>query len=430
MDNYKYLRRVLGIALAVGIAASATGCDNFLEITNENNLEAEGIDPAKDANLLGLSVYQQWVSDIGEFSVYVGWYTASAWVGDTYPTRNDFGRRDLPWNNGHVNDFWNNFGDNLYFARTTIASVQDAGNTVDLAKAWFVSGETIRLMAETMCAGTIADFSVDPIEPRGPMTVEMLLDSAIADLTTAKTVAQAAGGADGTEIAMAAQVHIARAHLQAGRRSEASAAAAGVPADFVFEIWHLDDSSNRNLGNNVWSFSENRISLVTPPEFRAMADAGDPRIAYTDMGRVAQDGFLTFFRQGKYQGWADFERWASGLEARYIKVEADQNAAAMLAFINERRAVGNQGDFTPTTDMGLLMTELLEQKTRDFWLESTQRMADFRRVPQYMSYIIPPGEDTYYKPALGVVRDQNCWPVPRDECENNLNFQGSAWCVG
>jgi hypothetical protein len=252
------------------------------------------------------------------------------------------------------------------------------------------------------------------------MTVEALLDSAITHLQQAKTVAEAAGGSDADDLALAAQVGIARAHLQAGRRAEASAAAAAVPADFVFELLHLDDASNRALGNYVWSFSEARISLVVGPEFRAMADAGDPRIAYVDMGREAQDGILRFYRQDKYQGFGDNERFASGLEARYIKVEADRSPAAMLTFINERRAVGNQ-DPIATTDMDELMSELMEQKTRDFWLEG-KRLADWRRNPQYVPYIIPPGDDTYYKDSLGPVRDINCWSVPLAEKQNNPNW--------
>jgi hypothetical protein len=432
MHKFNYLTRVLGIALAVGFAVSATGCDSFLDVKNQNNLEAEGIDPERDANLLGLSVYQAWISDISELSVQVAWYTASAWVGDTYPTRNDYGRRDIPWTTDDGGN-WTDTGDNIYFARSTIAAIEPAGPTLDLARAYFVSGESIRTMAETFCVGTIADFSLDPPEPRGPMTTVELLDSAIADLQMVRTVAGGVTGANAAaaaQLSMAAQVHIARAHLQAGRRSEASAAAAQVPADFKYELWHLDDSSNRALGNRVWSFSEARISLVVPPVFRAMADAGDPRIAYVDMGRVAQDGVLQFYRQDKIKGWGSPDRWASGLEARYIKIEADQNAAEMLAFIQERRGVGNQAAFPTTTDMTLLMTELMEQKTRDFWLESSMRMADFRRVPQYMSYIIPPGVDTYYKPDLGVVKDNNCWPVTRDECQRNPGFTGTAWCVG
>lgn len=421
--------RALAIAVLVVLA---TGCDSFLDVDNPNNLEADRINPESDATLLGWSVYQAWVTRMSQVSVHTAWFTASAWVGDTFPTRNDYGRRDIPWTTDD-GGYWAGFGSSLYFARTTAQLLEEAGPTLDLARTWFVSGETIRVMAETFCVGTIADHSVSPPESRGPMSTTALLDSAIVDLQKVQAVAQGvtgAGAADAQALAMAAQVHIARAHLQAGRPSQASAAAAAVPADFHFELWHIDDSSNRSLGNQVWSFSESRISLVVPPVFRAMADAGDPRIAYFDEGRPAQDGVLNFYRQNKLQGWGAADRWASGLEARYIKIEADQDAAAMLSFINERREYGNQDPFPATTDIDVLMTELMEQKTRDFWLESSMRMADFRRVPQYMSYIIPPGTDTYYKPELGIVKANDCWPVTRTECQANPEFGGTQWCVG
>lgn len=418
--------RTLGLALIVLTAVTAPGCNKFLDVTNPNNLEAENINPDQDARLLGQSVFQKFVSDWGDtnesFPVYVAWYTDEARVGDTFPTRNDFGRRDIPWNNGHINTMWSDIHENISFARTTIKSIEPAGPTLDLARAWFVSGFMILIQAQNYCQGTIYDS--DNGEPRGPMDTVELLDSAIVNLQNVQTVAQGVTGADAAdaaELAMAAQVGIARAHLQAGRASAAATAAAQVPESFAFYLLHLDDSSNRSLGNSVWGFSEARISLVVPPAFRAMADAGDPRIAYVDMGRVAQDGVLEFNRQDKYHGWGDKERFASGLEAQYIKVEADQSPAAMLAFINERRAVGNQTPFGATTDMDALMTELMEQKTRDFWLEGL-RLADFRRVPQYMSYIIPAGDDTYYKPELGVVKGETCWPVPRNEYDNNPLF--------
>ncbi|MGD8279438.1 MAG: hypothetical protein PVH00_15475 [Gemmatimonadota bacterium] len=418
--------RMLGLALIVLTTIAMPGCDKFLDVTNPNNLESENIDPDSDARLLGQSVYQKFVSDWGDtgesFPVYIAWYTGSAYVGDTYPTRNDFGRRDIPWNNGHINTFWSDIHENISFARTTIRSIEEAGPTLDLAKSWFVSGLMILVQAECYCEGTIYDS--DNGEPRGPMPTVELLDSAIVNLQNVITVAQGVTGddaADAADIAMAARVGIARAHLQAGRLSEAAAMAGQVPESFAFYLWHLDDSSNRSLGNSVWGFSEARISLVVPPVFRAMADAGDPRIAYVDMERVAQDGVLNFYRQDKYKGWGSSERFASGLEARYIKVEAEQNPGAMLAFINERRAAGNQAPMATTTDMGALMTELMEQKTRDFWLEG-RRMADFRRVPQYMSYVIPAGDDTYYKPELGIVKGETCWPVPRNEYDNNPKF--------
>ncbi|MGH7502435.1 MAG: hypothetical protein ACREL7_11830 [Longimicrobiales bacterium] len=414
-----FLRNVTAAALLAGLVMTPAGCDEFLEVTNPGSLEGDAIDPERDASLLSLSVYQSFVSDWGNYPLYVAWFTNEARVGDTFPTRNSVGRRDVLDGNTHTNGIWGNIHENIQFARTTVAAIEAGGNTVDLARTWFVSGFSILLMADAFCEGTIAEST---LVPRGPMTVNALLDSTIIHLEQAQTVANAAGGEVSAALSMAAQVGIARAHLQAGRKAEASAAAAVVPPDFEFELLHLDDANNRALGNNLWSFSEARISLVVGPEFRAMADAADPRIAYVDMGREAQDGILNFFRQDKYKGWADFERFASGLEARYIKIEADQDPAAMLAFINERRAVGNQTPFA-STDINELMSELMEQKTRDFWLEG-KRLADWRRNPNFVPYIIPPGDDTYYKDALGPVRDINCWSVPQAEKDNNPAWTG------
>lgn len=414
------IRRSLGFALAGVALLSLPACDSFLEVDNPNSLESDSVDPERDARLLSQSAYQSFVNAYGDIPVYEAWFTNHARVGDTFPTRNDFGRREIPNNNGHIEDMWEDLHTSLQFARTTILSTQEAGPTVDLARSWFVSGFAILLQAELYCEGTIAESIT---VSRGPMSTVALLDSAIIDLRKVQEVAsQVTGdGADeAADLAMAAQVGIARAHLQAGRAAEASAAAASVPSDFQYDLIHIDESSQRNLGNTVWSFSEARISLVVGPEFRAMADSGDPRIAYVDGGRLAQDGVLQFFRQDKYKGWADAERFASGLEARYIKVEADQNAAAILTFIQERRAFGNQPPFPATTDMSTLMTELMVQRARDFWLEGRD-VADFRRNPQFSPYVLPSG-DNYYKPELGQVHDDVCWPVPKEEIDNNNSW--------
>jgi hypothetical protein len=66
------------------------------------------------------------------------------------------------------------------------------------------------------------------------------------------------------------------------------------------------------------------------------------------------------------------------------------------------------------------MRELMEQKTRDFWLEN-KRLGDWRRTGAAVPYILPPG-NTYYKPELGAVRDANCYPVPGNEVRNNPNW--------
>jgi starch-binding outer membrane protein, SusD/RagB family len=413
------------VALA-GACFASTACDDFLNVKNPASLEAEAIDEQRDGSLLNMSAYQSFVAQYGNVAVYSAWFTNEARVGDTFPTRNDFGKRDVP-PNGDIQGIWNTLQTAIQYAERTIASTEPDGNTIDLARTYLASGFGILLQAELWCEGTLAARRTldDPVlEARGPMTSAALMDSAIVRLQTANDIAKALTGTDASNIANAALVGIARAHLFVGRKAQASSVAAAVPAAFEYNLLHLDDPSNRGrLGNTIWSFSESRISLVTGPEYRAMADAGDTRIKFTDMGRVAQDGQLRFYRQGKIAGWGSSDRLASGLEAQYIKIEADANPAAMLDFINARRAVGNQAPIAATTDGAILLRELMEQKSRDFWLEN-KRIGDLRRNGSAVPYIIDPGP-TYYKPELGLVQSQTCWPVAQSEMDNNPNWPKS-----
>lgn len=426
--------RAVQAALAALIAATPA-CDTFLDVENPNSLEAENVDAERDAAILSRSAYQSFVAAVGDNMVYAAWFTNEARVGDTFPTRNEFGRRDIPLDSDQ-SGLWNGIHGFIQYAERTIPDITPVGNTVDLVRAYFTSAWGMLMIGELFCEGTVAEGA---LTPRGPITSAAMLDSALLRMNKVREIAANAALASNTEaqgMATAALVGIARIHLQNGRKTQASQAAAQVPASFTYNILHLDDPNNRGrLGNDIWSYSEARISLVVPDEFRDIANCGiytpgntrcavnataDPRISYTDMGRVAQDGILRFYRQGKITGWGSPDRLASGLEAQYIKLEADGVAADIFAFVNARRAVGWQPALAATSDMAVLMRELMEQKTRDFWLEG-RRQPDFRRLGTVVPYILPPGNN-YYKPGSGNVGSQNCWPVPGSEVRNNPNW--------
>jgi starch-binding outer membrane protein, SusD/RagB family len=418
-----YIRRTFAAAL-LGLSATAmAGCDRFVTVKNPNNLEADAIDPERDASLLSNSVYTRFVTSLEGAYVLAAWFTNHARVGDTFPTRNAVGQRNIPNSGNETDAVWNTIHANIQFARQTIASTEGAGNTLDLARARWVSGMSILLQADYFCEGTIAASST---VYRPKMTVAALYDSAIVDLQDAQTIIASLSGlttsqtTEANNLTRSAQVAIARAHLQVGRKAQAAAAAAAVPAGFTFSILHIDNTSQRGLGNQIWSFSESRISLVVGPEFRAMADAGDTRVSYTNMNRLAQDGELQFYRQGKHPGWAANMRFASKLEAQYIEEEANENTVTMLAFINTRRAAGARAAYTGATDLNSLKAELMLQKSIDFWLEGHE-MRDFRRNPTIYPFVLATG-NTYYKPALGPVGTDTCWPVPRTELERNTEW--------
>jgi hypothetical protein len=112
-------------------------------------------------------------------------------------------------------------------------------------------------------------------------------------------------------------------------------------------------------------------------------------------------------------------RLASKLEADYIAAEAG-TTQAQLALINARRTANRLPAYSGPADAAAVLTELMEQSGRDFYLEN-RRMGDFRRNPSSVLNVPRTGA-TYHKPGYDPVGNQTCWPVPAQEWENNPNF--------
>ncbi len=422
MTNKTSNRRVgsgLGAILALAVLLPAfTACDSIFEVRYPGTIEAGTLDPVADGTMFSRSAFQTFAQSYGRLAVYTAWFSNEAWVGDTYPTRNEFGRRFVDYRNGTLNsEVWVTLTRGVSQAEQVLEILGgEPGQELNLARAALASGFGLVAQAEAFCEGTM----------RGPgntpgslMTTTQLLETGINRLDQAIQLGGQATGAEATAIVTAARIGKGRALLQLGRGAEAASAVSGVATDFVFHLPAVDDPGNRGrLGNQLWffSFGGARESLVVPPHYREM---DDPRITFIDAGKTAQDGVLRFWSQRKYDNWAAPTPLARGLEARYIEIEAGQNAANMLAFINERRAVGGQDPIT-TTNLQELMAELMAQRSRDFWLEG-RRLADWRRNPGMVPHIIPPG-DNYYKPELGGVENQTCFPLPFAECNANENI--------
>lgn len=411
------MRKKLHIAIAALAVMPMAGCDDLVDVINPDVVEASSIDPSTDQATFALSALQDWYDVYTSVIVYQAWFTNEARVGDTFPTRNEFGRRIVSDANGTMSGaVFNPLA--LAVATTAdaadlLSGLEDASTNLNLLRVNFAAGWARLAMAETFCQSVI--------RLSAPMTSEQMLDSAIVAFERAVSIGTANGSSTATDLANASRVGLARALLQKGSTAEAASVANAVPASFVFAIDYADIAGNRGrLGNDVFSFSAGggRESLVVGPEWRAIADAGDERISYVDAGRLAQDGELQMFSQTKYTGYDADVAIASGLQARYIAAEAN-GTAAQLALLNERRVANGDVPFTGTSASAVL-TEFLRQKGIDLWLQGT-RMGDFRRHGNAVPFIIPPGNN-YYKPQLGEVSDQTCIPVPDDEKDNNPNW--------
>lgn len=409
MPNTTWLFRA-ALGLSVGLTVAA--CDDFVTVENPNIVEAGGIDPATDGPLIAWSAFQNFVAAFGTMALNSAWFTTEAWTGDSGEGRSELGRRAIDPITGNG---WAGFARGLATSEDAIdllGETEGAGQNIHLARVNLSAGYSYLLMAEIYCQGTARG---------GPaLTTAQMLDLARERLTSARQIGQANGTAPAVAIARAASVGLARALLYADRDSEVAQVVADVPADFEFLLYTADDPANRGrLGNAFYQVTADRAALVVGPSYRALADGGDTRIRYQDTGVRAYDGFLQMYAQRKYTGWASPYRLASGLEARYIAVEAAGDEAAMLAFVNQRRAAGGHA---PVSLSGpALVTEFLAQKSIDFWLEGV-RMGDFRRHEALLPGVIPSGSE-FYKPAAGPVGTDTCFPLPVEETSTNPNFR-------
>ena len=408
------------LATSLGIAVLLVGCnlqDEILQVNNPNVIDAREIDPERDADLLAGSTVQDFAAAYPWQIFYTSYFTGEMLGADIGGSINRAARRDFQGEEGGLVTV---FG-RLNIARTSAVSLLDVLDGVPDAEenttmAAFVAGYSFVLLAETFCRATVAE---------GPaITPAALLDSAIVHLTRAVSVGRSAGTPAADSFANAALVGRARAHLQAGRTTEALADASAVPAGFRFDVTYVSDLADRStedprVGNLLYDHTyDGDKSLSVAPAFRNLDDARVGAIAPEVHGIPARDGVTPYWTQTKYTEWDSSIRLASRLLADYIAAEA-QGTTAMLDLIQVRRAANDQSAYTGATDAQSVLEEFLWQKSLDFYFEGT-RMGDSRRHPSAVRAMPQPGAE-YHKQPFDPIRDQTCFPLPNSETDNNPN---------
>ena len=413
------IRRAVTRTLAVStLLVGAAACsDKFLAVTNPNIIDASTVDPTSGAATLSASAQQNFAAAVGWLSMYSGWFAGEANVSDTFPTRNEFGfRLVVPENGSLQSDLWAPIS--LAAASSKIVldlTLPTPTTNINIARAATFRGFAILFMATDFCTGALSS---------GPeLTTAQMLDSAIFWLGKGIDVGTANATTDGIAMANAARVGRARAKLQKGDKAGAATDAAATPAGFVYNLRYTDDLTNRTrLANRLYQFSFDRGSISVAPAFRV---TNDPRLTYNpaDKGTAQPQDVVPggWFQQTKFTGYASALRLASKLEADYIEAEASGNAPKMLTLINARRTANNQAVYAGATDNASVMTELYNQRGIEFYLEG-RRLADYRRSPSSVSNITPAGAP-YFKPGYANTGTQTCYPLPRQERDNNPNMK-------
>lgn len=415
------LKRFVSSAAAAA-ALTLSGCDYWLTVPDPTVIDADALDPVLDAPLLSKSAQQNFANAYGWLIVYSSWFVGETDVSETFPTRNEFGRREVTEQNGSLNgDVWFPLSQAASSAYLVLeATLPNPDANVNYARAHLFLGYSYVFMAEHFCRGTVRS---------GPeLTTAAMLDSAIVHFNMAITRGTGAAAAtppvaEGTTIANAARVGIARAELQAGRTAQAIAAAQSVPAGFSYSLNFQDDLAQRGrLANKMWQFVRDRGSIAVAPIWRT----SDPRVpwlvttAYAPQDAAyAVDRGVPYAIQQKYPDYNAPVRLASKLEADYIQAEAE-GTVSQLALVQARRAANGQPAYAGAVDAASVLTEFLTQKGFDFYLEG-KRMGDFRRNPTSVIGVPVTGA-TYWKPGFSPVGNNMCYPLPTPELDGNPNI--------
>lgn len=415
MTTQKLLSRA---ATALVFLAGVAGCNDFLTVKNPTVIEVTTLDPVADAPVLANSAVQNLASAYGWQIMYTSWMSGETDVAETFPTRNEFGRRAVDPNNGSLSsDVW--FPLSQTAASSYLVLEKDLPTpdiNTNYQKAHFALGWAYLFMAEEFCQGTV--------RAGPPLTTAAMLDSAIAHFTTAQTIGTAANAAESIAMANAALVGRARAKLQKGDKPGATTDANAVPAAFNYTLAYFDDLSNRTrVGNRMWQFTADRGSIAIAPAWRVVDPRVPQRVAPSNLlpqdANYPVDRGVPYVIQNKYPSFATAIRIASKIEADYIAAEAT-GTAAQLAQIQARRAANGQAAYGGPVDAASVLAEFETQRGLEFFLEN-KRLGDLARNGVAVKFVSVPGS-TYFKPGFAPVGNQTCIPLPITETDNNPNF--------
>ncbi len=381
-------------AAALALAVALTGCDSLLEVENPSVIDEEDVtDPAFIPQMVNAAI-NEFQTNYSFLAFAGAILTDEAVNGHNYEQWRDIDLRIVEYDNSQlltINQYMQQaraVGEDMTSRLREV--VDNPGSSIELATALAYTGYAYTRMGEYFCEA--------PVEPKKPsVSSDAMLEIADERFREAIQIAQAAGGADGEHILNLARVGAARAALQRGDRDAAIEFASQVPEDFVAYVRYVETPTNQR--NYFWTATTGtNHTLGVDEKFR---DLNDTRVRHMAEGRTGHNQATILYTPVQSPAFADWDPTvpmdvsdstliaelgfkqgtdmilASYLEAQYILAEAGgMSAAELRAFINERRAVGGQGDFTGTD--AELQAELRDQRRRDFFL-SGHRLGDLRR---------------------------------------------------
>jgi hypothetical protein len=452
-------RRVLAAA-ALLAAASLGACDSLLEVENPQVVEPEELNDPFYLTLLQNGVVGDFQRAYDDVVLFGGVFTDELRNHASFAEEPLIDQRAVESNNGTVALVYTQLQRARAMSDSSITRFRtlrpdSAEFDLRLARILVYGGMTYVLMAESLCEA--------PVNLSRPYTPRELLDTfalprfidGIRVATAARAAAAAAVPVNAARVAGAdsllslARVGAARASLNLwgmtgsdAYRQQAVQYASLVPAAFLYYSFYSDQADE--LNNLVWARLTNTISAsVTNTPFEALRGL-DPRLPIPTTLETAVGGLRVYVpnsptaytsysatQPGTEFGRGSWIRMASGLEARYIRAEAEGPTADNITFIESRRKLAGDTITTaakpaptvPTTAANYY-ANLRDQRRRDLYLDG-HRLGDLRRYRtqygdiedfnEFQTGLYPGSTTTSYAP-------QYCFPVNLAELIGNPSY--------
>ena len=416
------LSRRRGALAAVLGAFALAGCHNALDVTNPKYIDESQLNNTALSTVLMNTAVGALTSNYSEF----GWFSAII-TDEALNATNDFhsgelSQRIVELAQGNVGPY-----PGLQFSRATADSAAGrlrslSSNTsadLKLSRALSYAGFAYVQLAEEVCEAPIN---------AGPMVSDDSLEKiALSRFQEAIKAASGATGAVADSLTNLARVGAARASLNLGDKAGAITFATPVPANFAVYADYIT-SGNTSLENTEYFRvnGQNKQLGVHP----LMQNLKDPRVRYVTKAVLGHNQTTLLNVPYSPRAFSTFTyadstpilpnssiEIASGLEARYIRAEAEGPSAATVALVNERRAYGKETG--AVTD---IMASLREEKRRDFFLAG-RRLGDLRRyIKQGVGDFFPSGP--HPTTQWGLYGSATCYIVTQDEVNSNPNLKG------
>lgn len=411
------------VLLFILLFAAVNGCDGILDVDDPGAIDEDQLRSKENERLIVSGVRGQFQYTFSYSSLWSGMITDELMMEHTYFPYRSVASRDLDADNVIAENVFNFWAKSVRHAEDAVDYLEDfhgdqARQRHNMQKVLTYGGYSTLKFGEVFCEA--------PINVSEAYSSEELFEMAIDKFEQALEVADRLDATDEVmEFRHLANLGMAKAKLNLGEMDEAAQFAAEVPEDF--ESWIRHNDENWREYNQAYGGATQDRYFSPGTDFLHLDDIRIPHSEETVTNLVTGNDIHQTFQPYNYESWEPGEkveveqytdiRFASGLEARYIRAEAEGASDFTLELVNERRTFAGQDEVDYTGEE--LMAELREQKARDFFMNG-KRLGDIRRYKKlYNVDYFPTGEVPLYGGQYG---DVTCYPIPQTEINANPNL--------